>query len=117
MQQWFVKFHQNLSIHHQCTALKDEAADKKADNNEQKAGDLLANPMLAPTLDPPVKRSSAAETHRYFLTKRGVHLFIPGGAEIGETVHTWTPQGDGEPLPVLVRDEIVALANATSTAD
>jgi hypothetical protein len=117
VQQWFVRFHQNLFIHHPCTALKDESTDKKADNNEQKAGDLLANPMPAPTLDPPVKRSPAAETHRYFLTKRGVHLFIPGGAEIGETVHTWTPQGDGEPLPVLVRDEIVALANATSTAD
>jgi hypothetical protein len=89
-----------------------------ADDNEKKAGDLLANPMPSQPLNnpPPVERSLADEPHRYFLTKRGVHIFIPAGAEIGETVHTWAQRGNGDSLPELVKDEVVALANATSTA-
>jgi hypothetical protein len=54
------------------------------------------------TLDPP---------HRYYLTKRGVNLLIPAGAEIGDVVSS---HGEDGSLEV---DEIVALANATSVAE
>jgi hypothetical protein len=117
MQQWFVKFSSQSTLYYQCAALDDGTANMEADEKEKKDGDQLANPMPPQQLDPPVAPSLAEETHRYFLTKRGVHLFIPGGAEMGEAVHTWAPRGDGESLPGLVKDEIVALANATSTAD
>lgn len=51
------------------------------------------------TLDPP---------QTYYLTKRGVNLFIPAGADIGDVVSSHNEDGNMEV------DEIVALANATS---
>lgn len=58
----------------------------------------------------------AAQPHQYYLTKRGVNLFIPAGAEIGDVVHSLVPWEGGDNGSVLEVDEIVALANATSLA-
>ena len=54
--------------------------------------------------------------HQYYLTKKGVNLFIPAGAEIGDVVHTLVARDDGGDSGVEL-DEIVALANATRVAD
>jgi len=61
-----------------------------------------ASPPGPQTVSPP---------HRYYLTKRGVNLFIPAGAEIGDAVRSHGEDGSVE------MDEIVALANATSIAE
>lgn len=54
--------------------------------------------------------------HQYYLTKKGVNLFIPAGAEIGDVVHSLVSQDNGEDGSVEL-DEIVALASATSIED
>lgn len=76
-------------------------ANMKLDGNLENSGGL-AHPPSPQTLDPP---------HRYFLTKRGVSLFIPAGAEIGDVVSSHGEDGSME------EDEIVALANATSIVE
>lgn len=70
------------------------------DGNLENSGGL-AHPPSPWTLDPP---------HRYFLTKRGVNLFTPAGADIGDVVSSHGEDGGIE------EDEIVALAHATSDA-
>jgi hypothetical protein len=59
-----------------------------------------------PQLDPP---------HQFYMTKRGVNLFIPGGANVGDVVHTLVAH-DGNPDGIMEPDEIYDLANATSVA-
>ena len=76
-------------------------ANAKSDGNLENSGGL-AHPPSPQTLDPP---------HRYFLTKRGVNLFIPAGAEIGDVVSSHGEDG------IMEEDEILALANATSIAE
>jgi hypothetical protein len=49
------------------------------------------------------------------MTKRGVNLFIPGGANVGDVVHTLVAH-DGNPDGIMEPDEIYDLANATSVA-
>lgn len=73
----------------------------KLDGNLYTAGGLAHNPGPM-TLDPP---------HRYYLTKRGVNLFIPAGAEIGDVVSSHGEDG------IMEEDEIVALANATGITE
>jgi hypothetical protein len=73
----------------------------KLDGNIENTGGL-AHPPGPETIDPP---------HRYYLTKRGVNLFIPAGAKIGDAVSSHGEDGN------LEVDEIVALANATSAAE
>jgi hypothetical protein len=82
-------------------ALCNGFANVKLDGNLGNSGGL-AQPPGPPTVDPP---------HQYYLTKRGVNLFIPAGAEIGDVVSS---HGDDGSLEL---DEIVALANATSIAE
>lgn len=82
-------------------ALNGSFANESLDGNLYTSGGLAHNPGPM-TLDPP---------HRYYLTKRGVNLLIPAGAEIGDVVSS---HGEDGSLEV---DEIVALANATSVAE
>jgi hypothetical protein len=89
--------------------LREDVANTEIDGNEKQLGDKDAN-YVPMTLDPP----TGDQQQNYYLTKRGIKLLVPGGAEIGTAVHTWTAR-DGEELhSELVEDEIVALANATS---
>lgn len=67
----------------------------------------LAEPTGPPQVQPP---------HQYYLTKRGVNLFIPAGAEIGSIVRSRVFEDDSEEGSVEL-DEIVALANATCIDD
>jgi len=82
-------------------ALRDGLANVDLDGNLENSGGLAHSPGPQ-TLDPP---------HRYYLTKRGVNLFIPAGAEIGDVVSSHDEDG------IMEVDEIVALANATSIAE
>jgi hypothetical protein len=50
------------------------------------------------------------------LTKRGIHFFIPAGADIGDVVRSHVFPDNGEEASVEL-DEIVALANATRMED
>ena len=85
---------------HQVLASSDNFANVDLDGNLYTAGGLAHNPGPM-TLDPP---------HRYYLTKRGVSLFIPAGAEIGDVVSSHGEDG------IMEEDEIIALANAISIA-
>ena len=67
----------------------------------------LAEPPGPPQLQPP---------HQYYLTKRGVNLFIPAGADIGDVVRSHVFE-DNDEQSSTVLDEIVALANATHIED
>jgi hypothetical protein len=67
----------------------------------------LANPKPPLQISPP---------HRYYLTKKGDNIFVPAGAEIGDSVHSHTDEDECE-FDGMQLDEIVALANATSIAD
>ncbi|GAB7327513.1 hypothetical protein MBLNU13_g11380t1 [Cladosporium sp. NU13] len=80
---------------------EDTSKKRVNDGNLENSGGI-AHPPSPETLDPP---------HRYFLTKRGVNLFIPAGAEIGDAVSS---HGEDDNME---EDEIVALANATSIAE
>lgn len=60
-----------------------------------------------PQVDPP---------HQYFLTKKGVNLFIPAGADIGDIVRSHVFEENDEEGRMEL-DEIVALANATRIED
>lgn len=82
-------------------ALSDSFTNVSLDGNLYTSGGLAHNPGPM-TLDPP---------HRYYLTKRGVNLFIPAGADIGDVVSSHKEDGNMEV------DEIVALANATSIVE
>lgn len=95
MRQWYV---------HACgylLSLYHNFANVDLDGNLENSGGL-AHPPSPQTLDPP---------HRYFLTKRGINLFIPAGAEIGDVVSSHGEDG------IMDDDEIIALANATSIAE
>lgn len=92
------------------------------DGNEYvKAG--LATPVSTTTLlvptstrGPQSKRTPAIEDpHEYYWTKQGRHLFIPGGADIGDIVHT-PAQGEGDSI-VFDQDEIISHANSTGEVD
>lgn len=78
----------------------------KVDDNIYTASGLATIPD-PPQVDPP---------HQYFLTKRGVNLFIPAGADIGDTVRSHVFDDDAEEARMEL-DEIVALANATRIED
>lgn len=54
--------------------------------------------------------------HQYYLTKRGVNLFIPAGADVGDVVRSHVFKDNGEEGSMEL-DEIVALANATRIDD
>lgn len=95
MREWYV------GSWHQALASSDDFTNVDLDGNLYTAGGLALNPGPM-TLDPP---------HRYYLTKRGVNLFIPAGAEVGDAVSSHGEDG------IVEDDEIIALANATSIAE
>lgn len=53
--------------------------------------------------------------HQYYLTKRGVNLFIPHGEDVGDVVYS--PRSLHDDKMAFERDEIVALGNATTSED
>jgi hypothetical protein len=95
MCEWYVGSWQQVLVS------SDDFTNANLDGNLYTAGGLAHNPGPM-TLDPP---------HRYYLTRRGVKLFIPAGAEIGDVVSSHGEDG------IMEDDKIIALANATSIAE
>ena len=58
----------------------------------------------------------ADDPHQYYLTKRGLNVFVPRGAEIGHVLHLARALDDHGKVEFEL-DEVVAHANATSFED